>query len=221
MESETKTPSLVYEVCFGAVFRIRSDGARVTAVSKRDKNHRFWLDAQEIDDPTDSYTDMGDDEFALVHIESKDDVVRIREIFRAALTGDGDTGTIAKAVKAKALGKVLEKAFQDWHRKSGPLLGDSDGKATILMPEDLTARYDTKDLEPLRKAFALEAKEGASAEQMPHIEQAIERFNKFLDRIEPDDELYWFEHLVPLADRIGYCIVRKARVVASYLVLMS
>lgn len=220
METETKTPSLVYEVCFGAVFKIKHDGKRVTAVSKRDRQGH-WHDAQEIEDHGDVYTDLAADQFAIVLIESKDDVVKIRDMFRAALLGDGDTGTIAQAVRQKTLGKVLEQAFQDWQKKSGPILGHSDGKATILMPEDLTVRYEIKDLEPLRKAFAYEAKEGVHAEQMPVVEKAIERFNGFLDKIQDGDELYWFESYEPLADRIGYCILRQGRLVATYITLMS
>lgn len=216
-----KSPSLVYEVTFGAVFRVKADGKRVTAVSKRDRNSRHWLPAQEIEDHTGAYDDLGDDEFAIVHIDSKDDVVRIRDIFRAGLLGDGDTGTVARAIKAKKLGEVLEKAFTDWLRKSGPLLGHSDGKPSILTPEDLTARYDLKDTTALRLAYAHEMKEGVTAEQMPTIEQSIARFNKFLDRAEEGDELYWFEHLAPLASRIGYVILREGRVAFVHIVLMS
>jgi hypothetical protein len=220
MDTELKSPSLVYEICFGAVFKIKIDGRRVTAVSKRDRRG-YWLDAQEIEDHSKVYDDLGADQFAIVHVESKDDVVRIRDMFRAALIGDGDTGTIAQAVRQKKLGEILEKAIRDWFKKTGPILNHENGEPTILHPDDLTARYDTKDLQPLRLAFAHEIKEGATAEQMTHLDVAIERFNKFLDKIEPEDELYWFEHLEPLADRIGYCILRKGRVVASYLTMMS
>jgi hypothetical protein len=216
-----KSPSLVYEVTFGAVFRIKSDGKRVTAVSKRDRNNRYWMPAQEIEDHTGAYDDLGDDEFAIVHIDSKDDVVRLRDIFRAGLLGDGDTGTIARAIRAKKLGEVLEKAFTDWLKKSGPLLQHKSGEPSILSPDELVARYDLKDLGPLRLAYAHELKEGAAAEQMPHIEQAVERFNKFLDLAVEGDELYWFEHLAPLADRIGYVILREGRVAFAHIVMMS
>jgi hypothetical protein len=221
MDTESKSPSLVYEVTFGAVFRLRADGKRVTAVSKRDRNARYWLPAQEIEDHTGAYEDMGDDEFAIVHIDSKDDVVRIRDIFRAGLLGDGDTGTVARAIKAKKLGEVLEKAFQDWLKKSGPLLQHADGKPSILSPDELVARYDLKDTAALRLAYAHELKEGATAESMPAIEQAVTRFNAFLDKAQEGDELYWFEHLAPLADRIGYVILRNGRVACAHIVLMS
>lgn len=221
METETKTPALVYEVTFGAVFRIRSGGKRVTAVSKRDRDRRYWLPAQEIEDHTNVYDDLGDDEFAIVHIESKDDVVRLRDIFRAGLIGDGDTGTIARAIKAKKLGEVLEQAFTDWLRKSGPLLQESDGTPSIITPADLTARYDLKDREALKLAYAHELKEGVTEQQMPHISAAIERFNAFVDKAQEQDELYWFEYLAPMADRIGYVILRNGRVAFSHVVMMS
>jgi hypothetical protein len=221
METQSKTPSLVYEVTFGAVFKVRLDGQRVTAVSKRDRNNRHWLPAQEIEDHTKVYDDLGDDEFAIVHIDSKDDVVRLRDIFRAGLLGDGDTGTVARAIKAKKLGEVLEKALHDWLKKSGPLLQHEDGLPSILNPEELTARYDLKDTAALRLAYAHELKEGATADSMPAIEKAIERFNKFLDKVVEGDELYWFEHLAPLADRIGYVILRNGRIAYVHIVLMS
>lgn len=221
MELETKTQSLVYEVTFGAIFKIKHEGKRVTAVSKRDRNLKRWMDAQEIEDHTSVYDDLGADQFAIVLIESKDDVVKIRDMFRATLVGDGDTATIAQAVRQKTLGGLLEKAYQDWAKESGPILGHEDGKATILYPEDLTARYELKEADALRKAFAHEMKEGAGADAMPFIEQAIQRFNQFMDRIEDGDDLYWFEHYAPLADRLGYCILRKGRLVASYLTSMS
>jgi hypothetical protein len=217
---EQKTPSLVYEVCFGAVFKIKHEGKRVTAVSKRDRNG-MWLPAQEIEDYANVYDDLGADQFAIVHVESKDEVVRLRDMFRAALVADGDTGTIAQAVRQKKLGTILEKALRDWLKKSGPILIHENGEPSIIRPDDLTARYDLKDLDRLRKAFAFEVKEGVTQEQMPFIEQAIERFNQFLDRIEPEDELYWFESLAPLADRIGYCILRQGRLVATYITVMS
>lgn len=221
METQSKTPSLVYEVTFGAVFKVRLDGQRVTAVSKRDRNNRHWLPAQEIEDHTKVYDDLGDDEFAIVHIDSKDDVVRLRDIFRAGLIGDGDTGTVARAIKAKKLGEVLEKALNDWLKKSGPLLQCEDGKPSILSPEELTARYDLKDTSALRLAYAHELKEGATADSIPVIEQAIDRFNKFLDKAIDGDELYWFEHRAPLADRIGYVILRNGRIANVHIVLMS
>lgn len=217
---EIKTPSLVYEVTFGAVFKIKSAGKRVTAVSRRDRTAQYWLPAQEIEDHANVYNALGDDEFAIVHVESRGDVVRLRDIFRAGLLGDGDTGTVSRAIKAKKLGDVLEKALQDWLAKSGPVL-TLDGKPSILSPEELMARYDLNELAALRLAYAYELKEGATAEQMPNIEQAIDRFNKFLDRATGDDELYWFSHLAPLASRIGYVIMRDGRVAFVHIVMMS
>jgi hypothetical protein len=212
---------MVYQVTFGAVFRIKSYGKRVTAVSMRDRNTRFWQPAQEIEDHTHVYDDLGDDEFAIVHIDSNDDVLRLRDIFRAGLIGDGDTGTVARAIQAKKLGEVLESAFQDWLKESGPLLMHADGLPSIITPEELTNRFDLKEIAALRLAYAHELKEGATAQVMPSIEQAIDRFNKFLDHIEPDDELYWFEHLAPLASRIGYVILRKGRVAFVNITMMS
>jgi hypothetical protein len=213
--------SLVYEVTFGAIFKVKLNWKRVTAVSKRVRAHRHWLPAQEIEDHANVYSDLGDDEFAIVHIDSKGDVVRMRDILRAGLIGDGDTGSVARAIKAKKLGGVLEDALTDWLRKSGPLLQHRNGEPSILSPEELIARYDLKDFPALRLAYAHELKEGATADQMPNIEQAIDRFNKFLDLAKEGDELYWFEHLAPLADRIGYCILRDGRVAGAHIVMMS
>jgi hypothetical protein len=218
METESKTPSLVYEVTFGAVFKIKLDGKRVTAVSKRDRNVSYWMPAQEIEDHANVYDDLGDDQFAIVHIDSKDDVVRLRDILRAALTGDGDTGTVARAVKAKKLGLVLEQALQDWLKLSGPLLMQ-DGQPSPITPEQLVARYDTKDLSALRCAYAHELKEGVATEDMMGVLKAIDGFNLFLDNVAEGDELYWFECLG--AAHTGYVILRGARVLASYIVLMS
>lgn len=219
-ESITKTPSIVYEVCFGAVFKMTVEGKKVVALSKRDRRGH-WCDAREIEDHTNVYSDLGADAFAITHVISRDDVVKISEMFRAALIGDGDTATIAMAIRQKKLGEVLEKAFQDWLEKGGPILNHNDGSKTYIWPDDLTAQYSLKDIAALRKAYAYEMMEGADADRKPIIEEAIDRFNKFLDKIEPEDELYWFEHYETLADRIGYVIIRQGRAVCAHLVLMS
>lgn len=220
METEIKTPSLVYEVCFGAVFKIRHEGRQVLALSKRDQRG-YWLPAQEISDEPGVYNDLGADQFAVVMVESKDDVVRLRDIFRAALTADGDTGTIAQAVKAKALGSILEKSFKSWLKEGGPILLHSTGEPSIIYPVDLVARYDYKQVPALRKAYAFESKEGVDSDRMPHIEKVIAKFNEFLDEMEPEDELYWFDNPAPLASRAGYVILRKGRAVAFHITIMS
>jgi hypothetical protein len=217
---ESKIASLVYEVCFGAIFKLKHEGKRVVAVSKRDKDNGRWLDAHEIEDHAKVYTDLGDDQFAIVVVESKGDVVRLREMFRAALLGDGDTGTIAQAVRQKKLGQILEQAFSDWQKASGPIL-QLNGEKTYIWPDELVARYDSKDLPALRLAYEHELREGSTAEQNEHITKAVERFNAFIDKVQPEDEVYWFEHKAMLADRIGYCIMREGRVVAAHIVLMS
>jgi hypothetical protein len=225
MEIDVKTPSLVFEVCFGALFKMRHEGRKVTALSKRGRQGN-WLPAYEIEDYPDVYKDLADDQFAIVQVESKDDVVRIRDIFTAALLGDGDTATIGQAIKQKKLGGILEKAFADWEKKSGPLLmhspgTDQDGKPSILWPSDLVAKYDLKDTTALALAFERESKEGVETDRMHFIDEMVAKFKAFLAQIEPTDELYWFEHLAPLADRIGYVIIRNGRTWKTYIVMMS
>jgi hypothetical protein len=226
MEIDVKTPSLVYEVCFGALFKMRHEGRKVTALSKRNREGN-WLPAYEIEDYPSVYKDLADDQFAIVQVESKDDVVRIREIFTAQLLGDGDTATIGQAIRQKKLGGILEKSFKDWEKKSGPLLmhapgTEHDGQPSILWPSDLVAKYDLKDIPALLLAFEHESREGVDADRMKFIDEAVAKFKAFLDEIEPEeDELYWFEHLAIMADRIGYVIIRNGRTWKTYIVMMS
>jgi hypothetical protein len=224
MQPETQIENaepLIYAVGFGGLFKMTHEGKRVTAISIREKDKGFWHDAQEIEDYPDVYKDLADDQFAIVHVESLNDVLRVREIFTAVLLGDGDTATIQQAVHQKKLGQIMEKAFLSWLKKSGPILLDSDGSPTYINPVDLVARYSVKDMAVVRRAYETQLKEGEPPERMPILEKSLERFNAFLDRFKPEDELYWFEHSAPLADRIGYCILRKGRVVSAHLVLMS
>lgn len=226
MEIDVKTPSLVYEVCFGALFKMRHDGRRVTALSKRDRQGN-WLPAHEIEDFPNVYKDLADDQFAIVQVESKDDVVRIRDIFTAALLGDGDTATIGQAVRQKKLGTILEKAFKDWEKKSGPLLMHAPGtpqdeQPSIVWPSDLTAKYDLKDTDALALAYEHESREGVEADRMKFVDETVAKFKAFLNEIDgTKDELYWFEHRAMLADRIGYVIVRRGRTWKSFIVMMS
>lgn len=225
MEAKSKTPALVYTVSFGALFKMRHEGRKITALSLRTQNGQ-WMPAHEIDDIPNVYKDLADDQFAIVQVEAKDDVVRIRDIFTAQLTGDGDTATVGQAIRQKKLGDILEKAFLDWEKKGGPLLmhapgTDHDGKPSIVWPDELVAKYDLKDIEALALAFEHESKEGVEADRMHIIDQAVTKFREFLACIEPEDELYWFEHRAPLADRIGYVIIRNGRTWKTYIVLMS
>jgi hypothetical protein len=188
---------LVYSVCLGAVFKIKQDGVHRLAVSKRD--HRApsptrWADAVAIEDHADVFKDLGLDEFAIVRIESRDDVVRITELFRAALVGDGDTATAGQAIKAKTLGSVMERAVRDMLKANGPILQVS-GEPTYIGQDEITGFYDYKDLDKVRQAYA-DAWEGEDSQKQKF---AVEAFNKFVDQVQPDDRLCWFEHYAPLA----------------------
>lgn len=225
METEVKTPSLVWEVCFGAVFKCKHDGRRVLALTER-RNNGAWTPPTEIGDPDNVYKSLGVDQCSIVHVLRRDDMVKLLDIFTVTLNEGGDSTTAAKAMQEKILGDLLEKIFKGWLKETGPLLihapGDShDGQPSIIWPTDLLAKYDTEDLAALGKAFAHEMLEGSTAEQKPVIEQAVQKFNNFLAKVEPEDEVYWFEHRAPMADRIGYAILRKGRVFATYIVLMS
>jgi hypothetical protein len=218
---DSEAPSLIYELGFGAVFKLKHEDKRITAVSRRDRDKRYWQDAQEIEDHGNVYDDLGADQFAIVHIESKGDVVRIRDLFRASLLADSDTGTIQQAVHRKILGQILEQALEDWLKASGPILVHETGEPSIISPDDLTARYDYKDIPALRVAYECQLREDSLPEHAEGIAKAAEKFAAFLAQAEPEDEIYWFEHNAMMADRIGYAILRQGRAVAVHIVIMS
>jgi hypothetical protein len=145
METETKTPSLISEVLFGAVFKLKHEGQRVLVLSTRHQNGS-WSAATQISDDANVYKDLGVDQCSIVHVLRKDEQISMRDLFSVTLSYQGDSTTAAKAAKEKVLGNILEKIFLDWMKESGPILVHATGEKSFIWPTDLVAQVRREGL---------------------------------------------------------------------------
>jgi hypothetical protein len=227
MSSSTEPVNLIWDVTFGAVFKAKVDGKRALQLSLRTHDGK-WDATDQIDDPDDAYKNLAVDQIAFVGVRARDHARRLRDMFTVTLDEGGDSTSVARAVKANVFSKIVEKVFQEQMKKLGPICYAS-GEPTILDRTMLTGYYDPADFDTLRKAYAHETREAMAGSTMPkeeadvHAEKFIAAFNTFLDKFDEaaGDELYWFQHLAPLASRLGYVILRKGKVHATKIEMMS
>jgi hypothetical protein len=224
-EARSDTPEIVWTVTFAAVFKLRLvPGKLRLCVSFRDRNGK-WTAPVYFTDDKNVYNELGVDQAALAHVNLRGDDMRLKDIMTATFDQGGDSTTVAKAIHQHKFQELIETIFQGWLKKIGRVKLHKDDSDTYITPDMLTGCYDNSDLPMVRKAFEHELSEDLAShtDREALLAKGVKAFNDFLDLVDEaqEDKVFWYESWEPLASRAGYVILRKGKVVAHRLMIMS
>lgn len=134
---------------YGLVFRCKVDGRWCVMLSER--LEESWSNAKEVSDPDEVYSTLGVDQLSIVHVVRSKDSLTIRDIFTLTLECNGDSTTVAAAIRAGTLLEIAENGLQEHLKKQKnpkPLKGLNGSDSYIFdtwLKEKFTAKQLTED----------------------------------------------------------------------------
>ena len=126
---------------YGFVFRCKVDGKWCTLLSER--LEESWSNAKEIADPDSVYATLGVDQLSIVQVWRNSEHVTIKDLVTLTIDCDGDSTTIAAAIRAGTVLEIAEKGLQDFlaKQKSPKALKNLHGQDTYIYDSWLKERF--------------------------------------------------------------------------------
>lgn len=137
-------------VCrYGFVFRCKVDGRWCVMLSER--LAESWTNATEVTDPDDVYSTLGVDQLSIVQVRRFKDSLTLKDLFTLTLECNGDSTTVAAAIRAGTILEIAENGLQEFLLKQkNPkplknLLGQDSFIYDSWLKEKFTASRLTED----------------------------------------------------------------------------